>query len=455
MGAIGFIHYLYFLLIGIIILFMVLKKDIVLICIIGLFLMGFSFSRNILDGIQTIYKGIIVSGNEFWSVIVTISLIVTMSSALNDIGADVFMVKPFKGLVKNPSIAYWLIGFLMMLFSFVLWPSPAVALIGAIILPVAVKAGLPPIWAAAAMNLFGHGVALSGDFFIQGAPAITAKAANIENSTLLMKAEFPLWLIMSVVTVTMSYLMMLRDLKKYESATSVVFEDKQIVKDDFRIKMIAVFTPIIFLIDIVIMYRYKLKGGDAAALLTGTAVFVTTICVIIKENIKNVLNQLGLYMKNGFIFGIETFAPILIVGAFFFLGSQETARQILGDGASGYLADLGMYLSTKITLSKPLAILVQTMTAGISGLGGAGFSALPLVGTIAATLSKVVQINTVNLASLGQISAMWIGGGTLIPWGVVAVAAICKVNPIELVRKNFIPVTVGLLVMLGAANFIN
>ncbi|WP_235828976.1 hypothetical protein [Anaerosacchariphilus polymeriproducens] len=433
---------------------MILKKDIVLICIIGLFLMGVCYSGNLLDGIQTIYKGIIVSGNEFWSIIVTISLIVTMSNALNDIGADVFMVKPFKRLVKNPSIAFWLIGILMMLFSFVLWPSPAVALIGAIILPVAVKAGLPPIWAAAAMNLFGHGAALSGDFFIQGAPAITAKAANIENSSLLMKAGLPLWFTMSVVTVTTSYLMMLKDLKKYESTSNDVFEEKELEKDDIRVKIIAILTPITFIVDIFIMYSYKLKGGDAAALLTGTAIFITTICVIIKDNIKNVLSELGIYMKNGFIFGIETFAPILIVGAFFFLGSQETASQILGEGASGYLADLGMYLSTKITLSKPLAIIVQTITAGISGLGGAGFSALPLVGTIAGTLSKVVKIDTASLASLGQISAMWIGGGTLIPWGVIAVAAICKVNPIELVRKNFIPVIAGLFVTMVVANFL-
>ncbi|MBA9084654.1 hypothetical protein FHR92_001115 [Fontibacillus solani] len=37
----------------------------------------------------------------------------------------------------------------------------AVALIGAVLLPVAIRVGLPALGAAMAMNLFGHGIALS------------------------------------------------------------------------------------------------------------------------------------------------------------------------------------------------------------------------------------------------------------------------------------------------------
>jgi hypothetical protein len=448
MIEIGYIHYIYMLLILLIIILMVMKKDIILACILGLFIIGALYNKSVLDGIQTIYKGIIVSGNEFWSIIVTISLIVAMSNALRDIGADVVMVKPFNKFIKTPSIAFWVIGLLMMGFSFILWPSPAVVLIGAIVLPVAVKSGLPKIWAAVAMNLFGHGVALSADYFIQGAPSITAKAINIEDPTVIMKAGFPLWLTMSIVTVVTAYIMMLKDIKTQVSnevgaEVKEVFEVKEIPKESNWVKFVAVLTPLIFIVNIFLMYIYELKGGDAAALLTGSAVLITIICVSIKGDFEQLINQVSLYIKNGFIFGIETFAPILVVGAFFFLGNQNTAAQILGEEATGYLGDLGLYLSTKISLSVPMAIVIQAVTAGISGLGGAGFSALPLVGTIAKTLSSVGNIDVARLASLGQIFAMWVGGGTVIPWGVIAVAAICKVNPMELVRKNLFPVGVG------------
>lgn len=508
MVEIGLIHYIYILLIILIIILMILKKDIVLICILGLFIMGLIYHKSVLDGIETIYKGVIVSGNEFWSIIVTISLIVSMSNALRDIGADVLMIKPFNRFIKNPSVAFWVIGLLMMVFSFVLWPSPAVALIGAIILPVAVKVGLPPIWAAVAMNLFGHGVALSGDYFIQGAPAITAKAIGVSNPSVIMKAELPMWAIMSIITVITAYIMMIRDIKKNkikeksirnkstlvkEKITDIYNEsderqkeisikevidegkgmDNRILSDNkgetqkeefdhnsinnsgqiknFWVRAIAFFTPIIFLVNVYLMYRYQLKGGDAAALLTGSAVFITIFCVAAKENFKNVLSKLGALIKDGFIFGIGTFAPVLVVGAFFFLGNQDTAVKILGDNARGYLGDLGLYLSNKISLSVPMVIIIQAASAGISGLGGAGFSALPLVGTIAGTLSKVVNIDLVKLAAFGQIFAMWVGGGTVIPWGVIPVAAICKVNAIELVRKNLIPVGIGFVVTIVTA----
>ena len=84
---------------------------------------------------------------------------------------------------QSPALAALLIligtGVIMFVVSICIWPSPAVALVGAIILPLVLQTGVPVVWAAVAMNLFGHGIALSGDYFIQGAPTITAKAAAL------------------------------------------------------------------------------------------------------------------------------------------------------------------------------------------------------------------------------------------------------------------------------------
>ena len=67
----------------------------------------------------------------------------------------------------------------MMIISWFFWPSPAVALLGTVLLPVAIRAGLPALADAMAMNLFGHGIALSGDFVIQAARKLTSDAAGL------------------------------------------------------------------------------------------------------------------------------------------------------------------------------------------------------------------------------------------------------------------------------------
>ena len=56
-----------------------------------------------------------------------------------------------------------------------------------------------------------------------------------------------------------------------------------------------------------------------------------------------------------------------------------------------------------------------------------------------------------DLYALGQISAIWVGGGTIIPWGLISVAAICNVDPVELARRNFKPVMIGMGATLVAA----
>ncbi|MNL88781.1 hypothetical protein D3C87_2187110 [compost metagenome] len=42
------------------------------------------------------------------------------------------------------------------------------------------------------------------------------------------------------------------------------------------------------------------------------------------------------------------------------------------------------------------------------------------------------------------MAAIWVGGGTLIPWALIPAAAICGVSPFELARRNLKPVLLGL-----------
>lgn len=439
------LHYLYIVMVVIILAIMLMKKDIVIPCIIGIFAMGYLYSGSAVSAIQSIFNTIIYAGNEFWGIIVIISLVVAMSKALQEVGSDVLIMSPIKKVMVNPTMAFWSIGLTMMVISWLVWPSPAVPLVGAVLLPAAVTAGLPAIYVAVAMNLFGHGIALSSDFFIQGAPTITAAGAGIE-ATEVISASIPIWLAMSLVTVVVAFLMMKNDMNKNSLKYSQVAEVKESleIKQGRTTKLMAVLTPFGFILDIVAMLKFKLAGVDATALVGGTAILIMLVTVLTTYNIKDAFEKVVDYIKEGFKFGITVFAPVIFIGGFFFLGNQGGATAVFGDGAPGILNDISIFLSQSIQMNKFSTVLTQSAVAIITGLDGSGFSGLPIVGTLAYTFSNIVDINMAGLAALGQIITVWVDGGTIIPWAVIPVAAICNIDPQVLARKNLIPVLCGI-----------
>ena len=128
------------------------------------------------------------------------------------------------------------------------------------------------------------------------------------------------------------------------------------------------------------------------------------------------------------------------------MGNGEFAQKVLAPNAPSILTDLGMALSQKISMSRASVGIIQTIVATITGLDGSGFSGLPLAGSLAKTFAVAGGFNTSVIASLGQIVTMYVGGGTIIPWGVIPVAAICNVKAADLARKNLIPVGIGIAV---------
>jgi len=433
---------------------MLMKKDIVIPCIIGIFAMGYLYSGNVVFAVQSIFNAIIYSGSEFWGIIVIISLVVAMSKGLQEIGSDVLIMSPIKKIMINPSMAFWAVGLTMMIISWLVWPSPAVPLVGAVLLPAAVATGLPILYVAVSMNLFGHGVALSSDFFIQGAPTITATGAGIEASEVIA-ASIPIWFAMSAVTIAVAFLMMRRDLKRNPTLFKPMAINEAVeVKRMKNTKFISILTPVAFLANIAAMLKYNLAGGDATALVGGTAILIMLITVLSSFSIKDGFDKIVDYIKEGFKFGITVFAPVIFIAGFFFIGNEGGAIAIFGEGAPGILNDISISLSQSIQMNKLTTILTQTTVAVITGLDGSGFSGLPIVGTLAYTFSNIIDINMAGLSALGQVITVWVDGGTIIPWAVIPVAAICNVSPQELARKNLIPVLCGMAAAIIVALFI-
>lgn len=451
-------HWLFLFWVLVVIVVMGLRKDPLIPCIFGLLTVGWSVRHTVIGAVSTVYNALIIAGNEFWGIVVIISIIVSLSRLLSDTGADYLVMAPAAKLMINANVAYWVLGISMLLASWFFWPSPATALIGAIMFPLAVRAGLPAMGAAMAMNLFGHGIGLSSDFIIQGAPTITAKAAGFSDPTPVMTAMVPLILTMGLVTTISAFIMIKRNIQNNPQALKAEQEALERQTVNREITPVSYFlawaTPLAFAADVAAMWFLKLRGGDATALLGATAVILLAVGCLFKYGWEG-LERITDYIRDGFMFGIKIFAPVIIIGGFFFLGKRELAQLILeAKNATGFLEDFGLALSQAIPLNTFFVALVSMATGMVVGLDGSGFSPLPLVGSVAATFGKAMEIDKATLAALGQIAGIWTGGGTIIPWGLIPVAAITGVNPIELARRNFLPVMLGFAATVIVAVFL-
>ena len=88
------------------------------------------------------------------------------------------MVEPFRAVMKTATPRIFVLAAITYVISLFFWPTPAVPLVSAVLLPAAIAAGLPPLGGALAIAIAGQGMALSSDYVIGVAPGISAKAAG-------------------------------------------------------------------------------------------------------------------------------------------------------------------------------------------------------------------------------------------------------------------------------------
>lgn len=426
------------------------------------FLLSFVATGDLVASTSKVFSSFIYAITELLSTIIIICVIVAMSRVLLKTEINEVMVSPFTKIIKNPTLAYWTIGILMMVISWFFWPSPAVALLGAVLLPVAIRAGLPALGVAMAMNLFGHGIALSGDFIIQGAPKLTADAAGLPVSDVI-SASVPLVIVMGVVTTFTAFFLLRRDLKRGTIEMVGGFDGGQEDEEEVEAHLLtknqkrffAILIPITFLLNVVAMAIFDLTGGDATALIGGTTLVLLLLLSMFAH--KNAgLEKTTSYLIQGFQFGFKVFGPVIPIAAFFYLGDSGFT-QIIGDylpeTSQGIINDLGGALAAVVPMTAEVAAVTVAGVGAITGLDGSGFSGISLVGSIANLFGTVIGDGTATLTALGQIAAIYVGGGTLVPWALIPAAAICNVSPFELARRNLVPVVIGLVVTTIVAMF--
>lgn len=455
--SLNILHYIY--LIGVLVVLgtMIARKDTVIPCIIFTLALGIaasamqggSFFSVLAGGLQVNYNALIFAGSEFFGIIATIAMMVAMAKQMADMGTDRLMMDPLARVMKTPTVAFFVLGVAMFVVTILIWPSPAVALIGGLLCPIAIRAGLPAIGAAIAMNLFGHGFAFAFDAVIQGAPGIVANTAGLGSAWDVISAGWPIFMVNGIVAIAIAYYLLMKDMKKnkarYDAERDLVLAETSSDKEAHKgARIMLLVTPVVFIIAIALIVVFEIRGGDATAIITGAAMAVMTIGTLIQYSFSDALERIVDYVRDGFGFGMKIFAPVVIIGGFFFIGGSGISAILPGDYEQGVLMDWAWWLASKVPLTKFAVAPIVLIIGGITGLDGSGFSGLPLVGSMAMSFGNAVDLSIPVLGALGQSGAQWVGGGTCVPWAVIPVAAMCGVDPGELARRNFVPVMCAL-----------
>ena len=426
------------------------RRDALLPTSIGLLIVGSLLKGSVVGGVMVAFTAIMAATSDLLNIIIVIALVVMMTKTMEDMGSDRLMVAPLRGLLGNPSVSYWVIGLAMLILSWFIWPTPAVALLGALVLPCAIVGGLPPMIAGMSLSIFGKGIGLSSDFIIQGTPSVTAKMTGIPVGDI-VAANIPVWATVSLVAATSAFFIARKAIKagKDGAPQSSLDMGKRAQAATATInaspigKVMAWLIPLALLLDVYCMFAQKLKGGAATALIGGTVLAITMISASFQYK-NDAFAKVMDHARHGWMFAVKVFGPVVIIAGFFWLGG-DSLKDILKDkNAQGLMFDWGFFLAAHLPINTLMVSIMVTVAGILAAFDGSGYAAIPLGTSIAMALGKPIGANVAILASQAQMAAIWTGA-TLVPWGFLAVtASFAGVDPADLARRNLWPTLLGL-----------
>jgi len=494
--VIGAAHWIYLSGVAVIVLTMILRANVVVPSIVGTALVVFALTGSPVSALGGVFSASLVAARELFNIFLVIAFMTALLNALKSLRSDVRMVEPFRMVMKNGHSAFFILAGITYVISLFFWPTPAVPLVSAILLPAAIAAGLPPLAGAMAIAIAGQGMALSSDYVIGVAPGISAKAAGAAvSAAVVADRALTLSIITGGIALCLAYLSMRKHIvpasgllldrwqaraggsgepvgggtfDKAEIARGTAHDEPLATDSNIEAslsmvarrrvkwsKCFAIVTPIAFLAVVAVMVLPKLasglqdlKGGDAAALVGGVAAVLMMLATLAAEGPRRMLDVCPEHITDGFVFAFKAMGSVLPIAGFFFIGAGETAAQILGlppGKAPSLLFELIQAYQHMIPDNHVLVAFGVLVVGMITGIDGSGFAGLPLTGTLAGALGPVVGFDPATLAAVGQMGAVWTGGGTLVAWSsLIAVAGFARVPVLEAVRALLIPVLIGL-----------
>ncbi|MCW3820418.1 hypothetical protein ONA91_38910 [Micromonospora sp. DR5-3] len=216
-------HWVYLVGVVVIIATMIARKNIVVPAVVATFATALVFSHSVIRGLSAVFNASLVAATALFNIFLIIALVTAMLHSLQAIGADRKMVAPFRGVMRNGHLAFWTLVVVTYFISLFFWPTPAVPLIGAVLIPVAIRAGLRPMAVGLVVAIAGQGMALSSDYVIRVAPGLSAKAAGVD-ANLVADRAMVLSLVVGAVALAVAYLMEFRAMRRPDPALLAEWE---------------------------------------------------------------------------------------------------------------------------------------------------------------------------------------------------------------------------------------
>lgn len=216
-------HWVYLAGVVVIIATMIARKNIVVPAVVATLATALVFSHSVIRGLSAVFNASLVAATNLFNIFLIIALVTAMLHSLQAIGADRKMVAPFRGVMRNGHLAFWTLVVVTYFISLFFWPTPAVPLIGAVLIPVAIRAGLRPMAVGLVVAIAGQGMALSSDYVIRVAPGLSAKAAGADANVVADRAMV-LSLVIGGVALAVAYLMEFRTMRQPDPALLAEWE---------------------------------------------------------------------------------------------------------------------------------------------------------------------------------------------------------------------------------------
>ena len=494
-------HWVYLAGVMAVVLTMVLRANVVVPSIVATFAVALVWTHSPVSALGSIFNASFVAAKELFNIFLVIALITSLLNALKSLRSDVLMVQPFRTVMTNGHTAFFVLSAVTYVISLFFWPTPAVPLVSAVLLPAAIIAGLPPLAGAMAIAIAGQGMALSSDYVIGVAPGISAKAAGAAiSAAAVADRALALSLITGGVALVLAYFSIRKLIRpgseallvRWQSQSSTgelerleaagTFDKAEIARGTgaeplapdagiraelpigkrraYWSKFFAILTPLGFAAVIAVMILPKmgaglglpeLKGGDAAALVGGMGAALMILATLAAEGARRSLDVCADHITDGFVFAFKAMGSVLPIAGFFFMGAGgELAAGVLNvpvGEAPPLLFNLIQSAEAWIPHNHILVAFGVLLVGMVTGVDGSGFAGLPLTGSLSGALGPTVGLDVTTLCAVGQMGAVWTGGGTLIAWSsLIAVAGFARVSVLDTVRALLVPVLTGLFV---------
>lgn len=499
-------HWVYLLGIASLLVAMAVRRSVVVPAIVATILTASVYTGSLVNGVSSAFSASAVAITEFLSIFLVLAAVTAMLGAMKAVGAEQRMITPLARLMKNAPLSFAVLFTVTYLLSLVFWPTPSLALIAAILLPAAIRAGLSPLAAAMAIAIAGQGMALASDFVIGVAPSLSASGAGVPAELIANKATVLSWVV-GAVAVSAVFTLHVRVKRSQRQPQSVDAEQhnhavlgaartamlpektSQVAQPDpshatdgidtylgtapadlsvaeSRSRTFAILVPIAFASVVVFMLLGRftdwvppVRSGNGAALVGGLALVLTVLITLLTAG-GGRMERTGAHFVDGLVFAFRAMGVVIPVAGFVLIGISDFAGRIMllpeDSTPPEFLFDLIGSAQPYIPDNRLLIMFSMVLAGMLIGLDGSGWTGLPFTGGLAHALSGTVDPEaTATLAAIAQNAAGWTGGGTLIIWSsLVAVAGVAGVPVATLARRLLIPVVAGLILSVFVAALI-